>query len=491
MERLGIIDELPRAYHELALIYNDLGNEEAAQKYFADAGKLYIKLDRKDFQWTWYLALYGNILMIKGKIDQGKALILQSIEHAKNNPEFNLAVCEFVGCMAYISQGELQKGIELLEHSLSVGRKVEAKNLICQCCWVLSNVYAQVDREKSVKYAVECFSLAAKENYIQVFLSYKNISFPIIKLGLELGLEKTFLDKIVFRLGSRATQMLSQLAKNEVLSIKNRAKKLLIEINRKHLAGYQKSDGKSLMYVYSFGAFEVYRKDEQNPVIWKTPKAMELFAYFVNKIGKTIDKEIILEDIWPNMDPVQTSTWLHTYVYQIRAILKQFGIPKGLIYKNKGYCLNSEGIYSDHLRFITLYETYMPEISDLLAAEPLEQALALYQGEYLEGCYSQWATEERNVMEKMYLSIRERLAKINMQDNDYKKAAEHLSALLEKDPLSERANTFMIHVYEKTGDRIAAITLYENYSKTLEHELGIEPQIEMTKVYQRLKKELQ
>ncbi len=489
MERLGLIDELPRAYHELALIYSDLGDKEAAKKYFNDAGVLYKKLDRKDFQYTWYLALYGNILMTDGKIPQGKALILQSIEYAKQNSELNLAVCEFVGCMAYINHGNPQEGLQLLEHALAVGRKVQAKNLICQCCWVLSNVYAQVDREKSIQYAKECFDLAAKENYIQVFLSYGHISVPIIQLGIELGIEEEFIDMIVLRMGSLATEMLLSLSQSPMPTIKKRTEKLLTEINDQNRNADQELRQNALVSVRFFGTFEVYETQEQKPIKWKTSKAMELFAYFVKNIGKAIYKEKILEDIWPEMDPEQTSNWLYTYIYQIRAVLKNPGLPKGLIYKNKGYILKTSDISSDVQRFQACSNRSV-EMPDSLAADLLEETASSYQGDYMEGCYSQWVIDERHRLEQMYFEILVRLANIYLEKSDYVKAAGHLRSLLEKDPLSEQAHSMLIHAYEKMGDRIAAMKLYEAYRKTLKQELGLKPHKGMEEVYHRLKAEI-
>jgi hypothetical protein len=43
---------------------------------------------------------------------------------------------------------------------------------------------------------------------MQIFLSYEQISFPIIKLGIEMDIEKEFITEIIQRLGSKSVPML-------------------------------------------------------------------------------------------------------------------------------------------------------------------------------------------------------------------------------------------------------------------------------------------
>lgn len=470
-ERLGLIDDLPRAYHQLALIYNDLGDKETAEKYFEHADQMYEKLERRDFQWTWHLALYGKILLDNGKTKKGISLIDKAIKYSKQNSEFNLALCEFVGCYAYINDGNIDKGLKLLKHALEVGEKVGAKNLICQCCWALSNIYLKMGIEKKAKeYALQCFTLAREGNYLQIFLSYEQTSFPIIKLGLEMGIEEDFLNKIVSRLGSKADASLLALVKN------------------KDILSNEEPDKEEVLKVYCFGNFEVYGKGESKPVQWKTTKAMELFAYFIKNANQTISKEKILEDLWPDMNPEQTTKWLHTYVYQIRSAMKKFGMKDNLVYKNKAYSLKATGINSDADRFETFIHHSMTEENDH-SIECLAKAILLYRGEYLEGWYNKWIMEEKNRLEHIYLTALERLSGLYMEEEEYSYAVNCLLLILKTNPLSENAHEMLINIYEKTGNRMAIINQYEEYCRIIKNELGIEPKEEIKDLYDKYKKD--
>lgn len=494
-ERLGLTDDLPRAYHQLALIYNDLGDKDAAERQFRFANELYKKLDRKDFQWTWHLALFGKILLDNGKKKEGKELVEKGIKQARKNSEFNLAVCEFVGCYAYIEDGNTYETIKLLEHALKVGKKVGAKNLICQCDWILSNLHLKMGNEpKARTYMGQCFALAREGNYLQVFLSYEQTSFPIIKLAIEMGMEEEFLEKIVLKLGRKAETMLLELRESNDPKIQSRADVLLEKVEQDNGLVKQKCELelknkievlKERLRVCCMGNFEVYNLGNETLVHWKTGKAKELFAYFMKNSNKAIVKEKILEDLWPDMDPQQTSVRLHTYIYQIRTILKKSGIDKGLIYKDKAYCLKREGICSDVDEFEGLFKDAMRQ-SKGNQVETLEKAIRLYKGEYLEGYYNGWILAEKERLECIFIKMIERLAERYMEKNEYKQAIHYLQMLLEIDPLLEKTHEMLMTAYKNSNDRIAAVKQYENYCNILEHELGIEPKKEMKRLYEQI-----
>ncbi len=237
--------------------------------------------------------------------------------------------------------------------------------------------------------------------------------------------------------------------------------------------------------VYCFGTFKVFGKNDVKPVQWKTTKAKEVFAYLIKNSNKIISKEKILEDIWPDMDPKKTSTWLHTYIYQIRKVMKKLGIKKGLIYKNGGYSLKRKGIKIDINEFENLFNYSMIE-GIINPIEYLEKAISLYGGEYLEGLDNEWIVKENNRLQYIYIYALERLAKLHMEEKEYTDAINYLNIILEKNPLLEKAHKMLIVIFERIGDRIAAINHYENYCRILKNELGIEPRKEMESLYYNL-----
>jgi two-component SAPR family response regulator len=253
--------------------------------------------------------------------------------------------------------------------------------------------------------------------------------------------------------------------------------------------GNERGMGQSpVIWVKCFGGFEVFKEGIEQPIKWKTTKAKEIFAYFIQHKGKIIAKGKILEDIWPEMDPEKTSVALHSYIYQVRKVLKTLGLEKILVYKNKGYGLMSETIISDVQQFERLLEESV-ENEKGKVIHCLEEAVQLYQGEYLEGCYNQWIIEEKQRLEERYILAMKRLAYLYSERKEDHQALKCLNKIIKINPLLEEVHERLMIIYENMGNRIAAIHQYESFYHILEREMGIKPKAEMTLYYNRILKE--
>ncbi len=457
-ESYGFMDDLPRAYHELALISQDMGKTKQAEQYFEKATRLYQRIERRDFQWTWHLALYGKILADNGKTERGTKLIAQAISCARENSEFNLALCEFIGCYTLLQTRKIEEAIQMVEHALTVARRVGAKNLIAQCCWALSNIYLGIGlQENALCCAKECLSLASAENYLQIFLSYPKTSLPFLRLSLGLGIETAFLDKIILRLGKTAIPMLSELASGAAKAVQLRAKALLAQV-QPHTDTQQ-----DILHIRTFGACEIVLTENQQPLMWKTAKAAEIFLYFIKNTNTDLSKDAILEDLWPETNPEKTSKRLHTYVYQIRKTLQAIGLDANFVYKNKGYTISSAQICCDANAFVALLQAARHEKTETVKISKMEQAVQLYQGDYLQGLYSQWVLEARNQFELLLIHARKELAALYLAKQDYSAAEKHLLAILTIDPLCKEVHDSLVDVYKQSGNRAAAVQQQQRY----------------------------
>ncbi len=462
-ETYGFIDDLPRAYHEMALISQDMRKTEQAEHYFEKASQLYQRIDRKDFQWAWHLALYGKILVDNGKCAQGEPMIAQAIACAKGNSEFNLAICEFVGCYTLLKTRKIEEAIAMVEHALMVARRVGAKNLIAQCCWALSNIYLGIGRlEQAQCCAKECLRLAATENYLQIFLSYPKTTLPFLRLGFVLGAETAFVDKIVLRLGALTVPMLSDLAAADDKQVRLRAAALLSQVQP------PAEPLRNQLYIHAFGTCEMFVADTHQPLVWKTTKTAEIFLYFLKQPQTFLSKDTILEDLWPEMDPEKTSKRLHTYVYQIRKTLKDIGLDENLIYKNKGYSIHRTNIRCDTIEFTQLLQSASQSPTEDAKIAQLEQAVQLYKGDYLQGAYSQWVLEERNRLELLLMQARKELAALYLTQQNYPAAEKHLLAILDIDPLYKEVHDTLLEVYHRSGNAMAAAAQRQKYQDTLD-----------------------
>ncbi|MCW5858913.1 MAG: AAA family ATPase [Caldilineales bacterium] len=121
-------------------------------------------------------------------------------------------------------------------------------------------------------------------------------------------------------------------------------------------------------------------------------------------------------------------------------------------------------------------------------AQRLEQAVALYGGELLPGCYSEWLLAERDRLAQAYAAAREQLAELYEARREYRRAIGQAQALLRHDPLHEPAYARLMRLQALNDDRAAALHTYHVCATALRRELDVEPGPETRTLYERLLK---
>jgi predicted ATPase/DNA-binding SARP family transcriptional activator len=105
----------------------------------------------------------------------------------------------------------------------------------------------------------------------------------------------------------------------------------------------------------------------------------------------------------------------------------------------------------------------------------LEQAVRVYRGELLPGCYEEWLLPERERLHQTFLGGLEQLIGLCEQQHDYPAAITYAQHLLRHDPLHEATYRQLMRLHARNGDRASALESYRTCAAILEHELGIEP----------------
>jgi DNA-binding SARP family transcriptional activator len=117
----------------------------------------------------------------------------------------------------------------------------------------------------------------------------------------------------------------------------------------------------------------------------------------------------------------------------------------------------------------------------------LEEAVALYRGPLLEGCYVDWASEKRLRCEEAYVAALERLAAGALADGDPAAAEGYLRRAVATDPLRETAQRSLMQAMAAGGKSAAASVVYHQLRALLHQEIGAEPDAATVAVYERLR----
>lgn len=226
-----------------------------------------------------------------------------------------------------------------------------------------------------------------------------------------------------------------------------------------------------LLGVRCFGQFLVYVDDESASAIrWKTAKAEELFALLIYYQGRVKSREILIDTLWPELEPEKSANLFRVTCTYLRTALAEKGFTDMLVRELDGYRVNTNLIDCD----LYSLRSVMHSISSQ-SLEKLEKASALYTGGYLDSKPYDWAVGTRAQLESDFKKIQYRLADEYSTRGYGDKALEALERVLVYDPCDEESVMRIVNMKLYYGDPSSAIKTYRKYEKKLMEELGISP----------------
>jgi ABC-type oligopeptide transport system substrate-binding subunit/DNA-binding SARP family transcriptional activator len=120
------------------------------------------------------------------------------------------------------------------------------------------------------------------------------------------------------------------------------------------------------------------------------------------------------------------------------------------------------------------------------AISHLQSAISLYRGDFLDGFYDDWIINERYRLEALFLEALARLMIGHEARGEHDAALVTALRLLGHDPLREDAHRAAMRAYCRLGQRNAALEQYHRCREVVLEELGVEPMVETTELYQAI-----
>lgn len=124
----------------------------------------------------------------------------------------------------------------------------------------------------------------------------------------------------------------------------------------------------------------------------------------------------------------------------------------------------------------------------------LLEAIELYQGDFLEGfhipdapTFEAWLISTREQLREEALEVLQKLVADSLEKEDLVFAHRNLLQLLELDPWREESHRQMMLVLALQGQREAAIAQYLVCCRVLAGELGLEPSLEATELFEKIR----
>ena len=210
-------------------------------------------------------------------------------------------------------------------------------------------------------------------------------------------------------------------------------------------------------------------------------KAQALLAYLAARPGQAHPRDKLAALLWGGTGQEQARSNLRHTLFTIRQALRGVS-PEILVAGAQAVALEPAVVDVDVLTFEKLVAEGTPEA--------FERAVALYQGDLLEGLsvdeppFEEWLLAERERLRELALEALARLLAHQSKSPATERAIQTAIRLLALDPLQEPAHRALMRLFARQGRRSAALKQYQVCVGVLRRELGAEPEAETRRLYQ-------
>ncbi|MBP1905077.1 two-component SAPR family response regulator [Paenibacillus turicensis] len=168
---------------------------------------------------------------------------------------------------------------------------------------------------------------------------------------------------------------------------------------------------------------------------WKTLKAQELFSYLLLNRDKVINKQVLIDLLWPQYNLEKATTQLHTAIYQIRKVLKEVGMPIEIKYVEGGYSMVMGEVEID----VQVWEIAVKQAPAFTphTVEQHTEIMNMYQGHFLAQSAYSWASLEQERLQLLWFNHANQLAELYFSLSRYPQAIEVYQKMIHFTPYME------------------------------------------------------
>ena len=247
--------------------------------------------------------------------------------------------------------------------------------------------------------------------------------------------------------------------------------------------------------LFLLGRFQV-ELDGEPVVAFESDKVRALLAYLAVEADRTHRREKLAGLLWPERSDQDARRNLRYALSNLRAAIGDRAAgddqcaasPSFLLVSRRTIQFNSA---SDAWVDVAAFAEFLTASS---GASDLEQAVALYQGEFLEGffgsdsvAFEEWMLLKQEQLGRQARSALYQLAAMYERRGEYERALPHIWRQVELDPWQEEARRQLMRVLALSGQRVGALAQYDAYRKALAEELNVEPTQATTELYKRIR----
>ena len=228
---------------------------------------------------------------------------------------------------------------------------------------------------------------------------------------------------------------------------------------------------------------------------FRSDKVRALLSYLAVEAHRPWGRTILAGLLWPDFPDQAALNNLRNALSNLRRVIGDSRAePPYLRISPDTIQFNPDGdTWLDVKAFLELASKTNPTSSDQVDINQLEEALALYRGEFLEGfsvdsaSFEEWllATRER-VRERVLQTLR-LLVIAHEATNNLPAALDYTRRWIDLEPWDEAAYRHRMQILAADGQRNAALFLYEELRSRLAQDLGVAPEPETVQLCEKVR----
>jgi predicted ATPase/DNA-binding SARP family transcriptional activator len=241
----------------------------------------------------------------------------------------------------------------------------------------------------------------------------------------------------------------------------------------------KESRGNPRIEIRLLGPFDV-RIDGLPLARLRTRKGLHLLALLALRPSNEVQREWLVEALWPESEPEQGAYNLRRALSDLRSAL---GPANTLVTAPTFHTLRLstlENVSIDLVRFEALCRQQREEA--------LREAVDLYRGPLLEGWNEEWALAPRNACEQDCLRALSLLAAEAEGQQNWTDAEYWLRRIVAIEAFDERAHCRLMEALAHKGNYAAATLVYRELRILLRNEINTEPAAETTALFETLQR---
>jgi two-component system LytT family response regulator len=240
--------------------------------------------------------------------------------------------------------------------------------------------------------------------------------------------------------------------------------------------------------IHCFGSLKFERAGQPTSAVrWKTFRAQELFCFLLQYRGKPVRKEVLLEQLWPDVDWKRGVTQLYTAIYQIRKQLQTENITIQISNLEEGYMLELNGALLD----IEVWEEQLaqaPALTESTLGAHLQIA-SLYKGDYFGEYAYLWAEMERKRLRDLWIRHIRQLAGHYIIVEQYEEAVSVYLKVQRIHPDEESIYFDLMLLYNLMGERRSVEYQYSLLTRMLSRDMDMVPHLKVQQWFEQWKRE--